>query len=155
MKTIFATDLSKYSERARTFLVNNEDLTGAQYDLFVPKLQVPVMTRVQRLFNAAVTRVCQREDGGKVLAPIRKFVGRHAHAYCCAWVAGSPAAQIVKASTRQHARLIVMGTHAQGFLGRAPMGTAAHRVVTDSEVPVLSAKRWASASPNAKKPCRH
>ena len=155
MKTIFATDLSKYSERARTFLVNNEDLTGAQYDLFVPKLQVPVMTRVQRLFNAAVTSVCQREDGGKVLAPIRKFVGRHAHAYCCAWVAGSPAAQIVKASTRQHARLIVMGTHAQGFLSRAPMGSAAHRVVTDSEVPVLFAKRWASASPNAKKPCRH
>ena len=155
MKTIFAADPSKYSERARAFLVNDKDLTGAQDHLFVPKLQVPVMARVQRLLNAAVTSVCQREDGGKVLAPIRKFVGRHAPARRCVWVASSPAAKVVKASARQHARLIVMGKHAQGFLGRTPMGSAAHRVVTDSEVPVLLAKRWATQTPNAKKPCRH
>ena len=155
MKTIFAAHLSKYSERARAFLVNNEDLTGARDNLFVPNVRAPALARVQRSLNAAVTSDCQREDGGKVLAPIRKFLGRHTPDYCRAWVAGSPAAKIVKASTRQHARLIVMGTHAQGFLGRTPMGSAAHRVVTDSEVPVLLAKRWASASPNAKKPCRH
>ena len=155
MKTIFAADPSKYSEKARAFLVNNEDLTRAQDDLSVPNFQASALARVQKPLNAAVTSDCHRKDEGKALAPIRTLLGRHTPDDRRAWVAGSPAAKCVKASARQHARLIVMGTHAQGFLRRAPMGTAAHRVVTDSEVPVLSAKRWASASHNAKKPCRH
>ena len=140
MKTIFAADGSKYTKKALAFLVNHEGLAAAQDELFVLNVQLPVPARVKSLLGAAAITDCQREDAEKVLVPIRKFLDRHALPYRCAWVVGSPAAEIVKASVRERAHLIVMGTHGHGFLGRALMGSAAQRVVADSEVPVLLVK---------------
>lgn len=69
-------------------------------------------------------------------APIRKLPDRHGLHHRSAWVVGSPAAEIVEASVGERAHLIVMSTHGHGFLGRPVMGSAAQRVVTDSEAPV-------------------
>lgn len=140
MKTIFAADGSEYTKKALAFLVNHESLAGAQDELFVLNVQLPVSARVQSLVAAADITDSHREEAEKVLEPIRKFLDRHAVPYRCEWVVGSPAAEIVKASVREHAHMIVMGTHGHGFFGRALMGSAAQRVVTDSEVPVLLVK---------------
>ena len=140
MKIILAADGSKYTKKALAFLVTHEGLASAQDELFVLNVQLSVPARVKGLLGATAVTDCQREDADKVLAPIRKFLDRHALPYRSAWVVGSPAAEIVKASVREHAHLIVMGTHGHGFLGRAVMGSAAQRVVTDSEVPVLLVK---------------
>ena len=140
MKIILAADGSTYTKKALAFLVNHESLAGAEDEVFVLNVQLPIPPRVKSLLGAAAVTESQREDAEKVLAPIRKFLDRHALPYRSAWVVGSPAAEIVKASVREGAHLIVMGTHGHGFLGRALMGSAAQRVVTESDVPVLLVK---------------
>ena len=60
--------------------------------------------------------------------------------YRCEWVVGSPAAEIVEATRREQAHMIVMGTHGHGLLGRIVMGSVAQRVVADCVVPVLLVK---------------
>ena len=140
MKILFAADGSEYTKKALAFLVNHEGLSGAQHELVVLNVQLPLPARVKGFFGAADITDSQREDAENVLEPIRKFLDQHALPYRCEWVVGSPAPEIVKASVREHAHMIVMGTHGHGFLGRALMGSAAQRVVTDSEVPVLLVK---------------
>lgn len=140
MKIVFAADGSKYTKKALAFLVNHEGMAGADDEVIVLHVQLPVPPRVKNMLGAAAVTDCQREDAEKVLAPIRKFLDRHALRYRSSWIVGSPAAEIVKASVREKAHLIVMGTHGHGFLGRAVMGSAAQRVVADSEVPVLLVK---------------
>jgi len=140
MKIIFAADGSKYTKKALAFLVTHESLAGADDEVFVLNVQLSVPARVKSMLGAAAITDCQREDAEKVLAPIRKFLDKHGLQHRSAWVVGSPAAEIVKASVREHAHLIVMGTHGHGFLGRALMGSAAQRVVADCEVPVLLVK---------------
>ncbi|MGA8514564.1 MAG: universal stress protein [Burkholderiaceae bacterium] len=56
------------------------------------------------------------------------------------WVVGSAAEEIVKASKRRKAHLIVMGTHGHGLLGRMVMGSVAQRVVAECDMPVLLVK---------------
>jgi nucleotide-binding universal stress UspA family protein len=55
-------------------------------------------------------------------------------------VVGSPTAEILRAAKREKAHLIVMGTHGQGLLSRALIGSVAQRVVAESETPVLLVK---------------
>ncbi|MBC8057839.1 MAG: universal stress protein [Rhizobiales bacterium] len=140
MKILFAADGSKYTKKALAFLVNHEGLAGSDDELFVLNVQLAVPPRVKSMLGAGAVTDCHREDAEKVLAPIRKFLDRHALRYRVGWVVGSPATEIVKASKREQAHLIVMGTHGRGFLGRAAMGSAAQRVVAESDVPVLLVK---------------
>ncbi len=72
--------------------------------------------------------------------PIKVFLDRHPIRYRCEWVVGSPAAEIVEATRREKAHMIVMGTHGYGLLGRVLMGSVAQRVVADCDVPVLLVK---------------
>lgn len=140
MKILFAADGSPYTKKALAFLVTHESLAGAEDEVFVLNVQLAVPPRVKTMVGATTLAEYQLEDAEKVLAPIRKFLERHGLRYRTAWVVGSPATEIVKASVREKAHLIVMGTHGRGFLGRAVMGSAAQRVVADSAVPVLLVK---------------
>ena len=75
-----------------------------------------------------------------MLNPIKRFLDRHALRYRCAWVVGSAAEETVKASQREQAHLIVMGTHGHGLIGRALVGSLAQRVLVDCDIPVLLVK---------------
>lgn len=103
-------------------------------------VQLSVPARAKRMLGAAEVAAYHREEADKVLVPIKRFLDRHSVPHRCAWVAGSPAAEIVLAARREHAQLIVMGTHGHGLLGRALMGSVAQRVVADCDVPVLLVK---------------
>ena len=133
MKILFAADGSPYTKKALAFLVTHESLAGAEDEVFVLNVQLAVPPRVKTMVGATTLAEYQLEDA-------EKLPDRHGLRYRTAWVVGSPATEIVKASVREKAHLIVMGTHGRGFLGRAVMGSAAQRVVADSAVPVLLVK---------------
>jgi nucleotide-binding universal stress UspA family protein len=78
-----------------------------------------------------------QEEARRVLDPIEKFLKRHKIEHTERWVVGMAAPEILKASNKEGAHLIVMGTHGHGLIGRAIMGSVAQRVVTESQVPVL------------------
>jgi hypothetical protein len=45
MKILFAADGSKYTKKALAFLVNHEDLAGAEGEVAVLNLQAPVLAQ--------------------------------------------------------------------------------------------------------------
>jgi nucleotide-binding universal stress UspA family protein len=72
-----------------------------------------------------------------VLKPVERLLNRHKIACRGVWMAGHPAAEIVKVAKKERAHLIAMGTRGRGALGRVFMGSVAQEVVSTSPVPVL------------------
>ena len=140
MKIVFAADGSKYTKKALAFLVTHETIAGPEDEIFVLNVQVAVPARVKRMLGAGEVAAYHRDEANKVLDPIKRFLDRHALHYRSAWVVGSPADEIVRATQREHAHLLVMGTHGHGLLGRALMGSIAQRVIVDCDIPVLLVK---------------
>jgi nucleotide-binding universal stress UspA family protein len=140
MKILFAADGSKYTKKALAFLVNHEDLAGAEGEVVVLNVQAPVPGRVKSMLGSAAVTTYHAEESQKVLAPIERFLKRHKMSFKTVAVVGSPTAEILRAAKREKAHLIVMGTHGQGLLSRALIGSVAQRVVAESETPVLLVK---------------
>lgn len=140
MKLLLAADGSKFTKKALAFLVTHEALAGAEGELVVLNVQTPVPPRVKGMLGAAAIHDYHREEAEKVLAPIERFLKRHAIAFRTTWLVGSPAQEIVRATQREKAHLIIMGTHGHGLLGRALMGSVAQKVVAECETPVLLVK---------------
>ena len=139
MKILFAADGSPYTKKALAFLVTHEAfLAGA--DVIVLHVQPGLPPRVKSFVGASTVAGYHEEEAQKVLGPIDEFLKRHEVTFETRWVVGSPADEIVQASVREGAHLIVMGTRGYGALGRAVMGSVAQNVVTGSEIPVLLVK---------------
>lgn len=140
MKILLAADGSKFTKKALAFLIAHESLCGDSDELVVLNVQSPVPPRVKTMVGAQAVKSYHEDEARKVLDPIERFLKRHDIQFRTSTVIGSPAAELLRAATREKAHLIVMGTHGHGLIGRALMGSVAQRVVTDSDVPVLLVK---------------
>lgn len=140
MKIILPIDGSEFTKKALAFLVTHENLCGPDDELVVLNVQPPVPPRVKRMLGSSAVNEYHESEARRVIDPIERFLKRHAIHYSTRWVVGTPAAEILKAVTKEKAHMIVMGTHGHGLLGRAIMGSVAQRVVTDADVPVMLVK---------------
>ena len=140
MKVLLAADGSKYTEKALAFLVNHESLVGSNDELFVLNVQLQVPARVKNMLGSAEVAAYHREEGDKVLTPIKTFLDKHALKYRYASVVGHPVEEILKAAAAEKSQLIVMGTRGHGLIGRTLIGSIAQRVVSDCDIPVLLVK---------------
>jgi nucleotide-binding universal stress UspA family protein len=140
MKVLLAADGSKYTKKALAFLVTHENFINSIDELLVLNVQPQVPGRVKTMLGSAEVAAYHREEGDKVLEPIRNFLDQHALAYRCVSVVGQPVAEILKMAAKEKSHLLVMGTRGHGLIGRALMGSVAQRVVTDSDIPVLLVK---------------
>jgi nucleotide-binding universal stress UspA family protein len=137
MKILFPADGSKYTKKALGFLVTHENFCGPEDELVVLNVQPPMPPRVRAMVGSTAVHQFHQEEARRVLDPIEKFLKRHKIEHAERWVVGMAAPEILKASNKEGAHLIVMGTHGHGLIGRAIMGSVAQRVVTESQVPVL------------------
>jgi nucleotide-binding universal stress UspA family protein len=140
MKILLAADGSSYTKKALAFLVTHEGLAGTDGELVVLHVQAPMPDRVKTMVGAAAVNGYYRDESQKVLSPIERFLKRHDVPFRTTWTIGPPAAEVIKAATREKAQLIVMGTHGHGLLGRALIGSVAQSVLTHAAVPVLLVK---------------
>lgn len=140
MRILIAADGSKYTKKALAFLVTHESLVSPKDKLIVLNVQTPVPGRVKTLLGSAEVAAYHREEGDKVLDPIKTFLGKHGLNYRCESLVGNPVGEILKAAAKEKSHMIVMGTHGHGLIGRALMGSIAQRVVADSDIPVLLVK---------------
>lgn len=140
MKVLLAADGSKYTKKALAFLVNHESLVNSNDELFVLNVQVQVPGRVNSMLGSADVAAYHREEGEKVLGPIKKFLDKHALNYRCESVVGPPVEEILKMAAKEKSHMIVMGTHGYGLIKRALMGSISQRVVSDCDIPVLLVK---------------
>jgi nucleotide-binding universal stress UspA family protein len=140
MKLLMAADGSSYTKKALAFLVKHEGLCGPTDELLVLNVQAPVPLRVRGMLGASTVNDYLAEEAGKVLKPIERFLTKHKIKYTAAWVIGAAANEVLNATRREKAQMIVMGTHGHGLLVQAIMGSVAQRVLAESEVPVLLVK---------------
>ena len=140
MKVLLAADGSKYTKKALAFLVNHESMLNSNDKLVVLNVQLQVPGRVKSMLGSAEVAAYHREEGDKVLEPIRKFLDRHALKHRCLSVVGHPVDEILKAAAHETSHLIVMGTRGHGLIGRALIGSIAQRVVNECDIPVLLVK---------------
>jgi nucleotide-binding universal stress UspA family protein len=140
MKILFAADGSPCTKKALAFLVTNEGFAGPDAELLVLNVQPNVPNRVSHLVGSDVIQDFHREEAQKVLEPITAFLNRHTLKFRCEWRVGVAATVIVETAVREKSKLIVMGTHGYGPVSGLVMGSVAHRVVADCEVPVLLVK---------------
>lgn len=103
-------------------------------------VQIPVPDGVKSMLGSAEVATYHREEGAKVLDPIKKFLDKHAITYRAVSVVGNPVEEILKAADKQKSHLIVMGTRSHGLIGRALIDSIAQRVVADCDIPVLLVK---------------
>lgn len=140
MKVLLAADGSKFTKKALAFLVTHESLVSQNDELLVLNVQLQVPVRVKAMLGSAEIAAYHREEGDKVLNPIKKFLDKHALNYRCVSVVGHPVEEILKAAAKENSHLIVMGTRGHGLIGRTLIGSIAQRVVSDSNIPVLLVK---------------
>ena len=140
MKILLAADGSEYTKKALAFLVTHETLLNSNDELFVLNVQLQVPGRVSSILGSSEVAAYHREEGDKVLEPIKKFLDQHALNYRCAFVVGHPVDEILKTAAMEKSHLIVMGTRGHGLIGRTLMGSVAQRVVSDCDIPVLLVK---------------
>jgi nucleotide-binding universal stress UspA family protein len=140
MKIVLAADGSSYTKKALAFLMTHEEIAGGDGEVVVVNVQPAVPPRVKSMVGATAVADYHRDESEKVLKPIAKFLDRHSVRYTTRSAVGRPGDEIVKAAKKEKAQLIVMGTHGHGVLGRALLGSVAHNVLTDCEIPVLLVK---------------
>ena len=140
MKILFTADGSTFTKKALTFLVNNKTLIGENDELVVLHVQDAISAQIERKLGSSEITAFQTKQADAVLKPIKKFLDKHAVKSRCMWVAGSAANQIIDASKRERAQMIVMGAHGHGLLSRMLMGSVAQRVLAESEIPTLLVK---------------
>lgn len=136
MKILFAADGSSCTKKALAFLVTHEGLLAGN-ELLVLNVQMAVPPNVSGYVGGQAVAAWHDEEAHKVLGPIEEFLRRHEITFKTRWAVGNPAKEIVQASVRESAHMIVMGTHGYGLIGRAVLGSVAQNVVTASEIPVL------------------
>jgi nucleotide-binding universal stress UspA family protein len=77
-----------------------------------------------------------RRTGEEAAVEARKMLDEAGIDYEFAVIFGQPAEVIARVAKEQHCKGVILGTHAQGELRNALLGSAAHRVVELCEVPV-------------------
>ncbi len=137
MKIVLPVDGSEFTKKALAFLVTHENLCGPDVELVVLNVQTPLPPRVKTMVGAAAVKDYHQEEASKVLKPIERFLDKHKLNYRSSWTVGSAAQEVIRTVEREHAHMIIMGTHGHGLLGRAVMGSVAQRVLADAHVPVL------------------
>jgi nucleotide-binding universal stress UspA family protein len=140
MNILLAADGSRFTKKALAFLLANDNLLGADVQLLVLNVQHAMPPHIANQLGKRVVADYQREQAEKVLAPIGKFLARHALTSKVQWTIGSASDEILKAARKHKAHLVVMGTHGHGLLGRIVLGSVAQRVLAESPVPVLLVK---------------
>lgn len=140
MKILFAADGSRFTKKALAFLVTHDALIESSGELQILHVQPALPPHVKNFAGKGVVASYHLEEAEQVLEPIRKFLSKHPIKFKADWMIGSPALDIVKVAKRDHAHLIVMGTHGHGALGRVLLGSVAQKVVTECECPILLVK---------------
>ena len=140
MKLLLAADGSPFTQKALNFLLGRRELLANGDEWVVLNVQAPVPGRVSSMLGSNDVTAYHLEQSAAVLDPVSARLSQAGVPHRCVSAVGNAVEEIIALAEREHADMIVMGTHGHGWLGRALMGSIAQRVVTDSDCPVLLVK---------------
>ena len=153
IKTIlYATDLSKNAVHAFSYAALLANRFGANINILhvLEELTHNANIQIARIMGEDNWKALQAENVQKVISEIN----RRLDAFCeqmttdladCPFIVtdilverGEPVERILHLAAKTESDLIVMGTHGQGIVAGAMLGSTARRVVRRSTLPVLT-----------------
>ena len=139
-KIILATDGSEYSQAAAHYLVANPILNPAA-DVVLVSVATRLPPHVTGSLSSGDTNSWYEDENRKALQPTEDILRAGNVRFSSAGLNGVPEDAIVDYAAEIGADLIVIGTHGNGALLNAVMGSVASKVLTKSSVPVLLVKK--------------
>jgi nucleotide-binding universal stress UspA family protein len=129
-RIMLATDFSSGSVRARAFAAMLARRLGAE--LLIAHVSEPLAIVPGSDLAAEEAAETERELDGVVAELVREGLAARG-----ILVPGEPAAEIVALAEREHADLIVLGTHGRSGLAHVLLGSVAERVLRRARCPVV------------------
>ncbi|MCX8003885.1 MAG: universal stress protein [Burkholderiaceae bacterium] len=137
MKILVPVDGSKHAKAALDFVASRTTLIGANPDVALLNVQLPVPPRAARMVGRQMVRAYHEEEANKVLKPAQALLKKAGLQASVRWVVGHPAEEIARAADRDRVDLIVMGSHGHGALAGLVMGSVAYGVLSRTTKPIV------------------
>lgn len=138
MKILLAIDGSPYSKKMLAYLSAHDELINAGRNTFTALTVLPAIPpRARAVLSKEMVDEYYREEGAKVLDPVRKYLEQSCIFPKERLEVGHPGDIIASIAEDEKYDLIIMGTHGHGALGRLVMGSVSTQVLANCSVPVM------------------
>lgn len=138
MKILLAIDGSPYSKKMLAYLSAHDELINAGRNTFTALTVLPAIPpRARAVLSKEMVDEYYREEGAKVLDPVRKYLEQSSIFPKERLEVGHPGDIIASIAEDEKYDLIIMGTHGHGALGRLVMGSVSTQVLANCSVPVM------------------
>lgn len=138
MKILLAIDGSPYSKKMLAYLCAHDELISAGRNTFTALTVLPAIPpRARAVLSKEMVDEYYREEGAKVLDPVRKYLEQSCIFPKERLEVGHPGDIIASIAEDEKYDLIIMGTHGHGALGRLVMGSVSTQVLANCSVPVM------------------
>jgi nucleotide-binding universal stress UspA family protein len=135
MRILIPVDGSAHSSAAVAFVASRGTLIGAQPAVELRNVQLPIPPRAARVVGRAMVASVRKAEAQAVLRPALATLKKAGLEAQARHEAGSPGAAVARAASA--ADLVVMGSHRQGLLKSAVLGSVATRVAACCRTPLL------------------
>ena len=138
MKILLAVDGSPYTKKMLAYLSVHDELISAGRNSFTALTVMPAMPpRARAVLSKEMLDEYYREEGAKVLDPVRKYLEQSGITPKEQLEIGPAGEVIARVAEEGKYDLIIMGTHGHGALGRLVMGSVSTQVLANCSVPVM------------------
>ena len=138
MKILLAIDGSPYSKKMLAYLCAHDELINVGRNTFTALTVLPAIPpRARAVLSKEMVDEYYREEGAKVLDPVRKYLEQSCIFPKERLEVGHPGDIIASIAEDEKYDLIIMGTHGHGALGRLVMGSVSTQVLANCSVPVM------------------
>ncbi|MCW5236377.1 universal stress protein [Verminephrobacter eiseniae] len=137
MNILLAVDGSPYTKKMLAYLATHEELLGSHHTYTVLTVQAPLPARARAALGKEAVDSYHSEEADKILAPVCKFLARHALQTKRIARVGPVGESIAKLADSGGFDLLVMGSHGHGALATLVTGSVTAQVLAHSKLPVL------------------
>ena len=138
MNILLAIAGSPYSKKMLAYLCAHDELINAGRNTFTALTVLPAIPpRARAVLSKEMVDEYYREEGAKVLDPVRKYLEQSCIFPKERLEVGHPGDIIASIAEDEKYDLIIMGTHGHGALGRLVMGSVSTQVLANCSVPVM------------------
>jgi nucleotide-binding universal stress UspA family protein len=137
MRILLPVDGSKYSRAAIDFVASRSTLVGANPEVQVLNVQLPIPARATRVVSGEVVASYYTEEAEKALKPARTRLLKAGLSPSFRYAVGHPSGEISAAAAKGQVDLIVMGSHGRSSLKGLLLGSVTNAVLAQTQTPML------------------
>jgi nucleotide-binding universal stress UspA family protein len=137
MKVLLAVDGSSYTRRMLAFMAARDEMFPASNDYTVVTVVPKITPHAASFLSSSDLSDYYRDEGEKVLAPVRAFLAQKDWRVDYKSECGHPGEVIAAQAVAGNFDLLVLGSHGHSALGNLVLGSVATRVLAQCSTPVL------------------